>query len=99
MDNQSIFSHIHHYIECDISPEIPLLDALGVLGSPLAYVVSKISGHIASEVELGRELLASAIDLVVDVRDRPAAVRSWVGGLKMVPPIAVCVCSPPVPEF
>ena len=47
------------------------------------------------EVELGRELLAAppgvGEDLVVDVRDGPAAVAPRVGRLEAVPPVAVRV--------
>ena len=43
------------------------------------------------EVELGRELLPAPEDLVVDVRDGPAAVPTRVGRLEVVPPVAVRV--------
>ena len=88
-------SHIHDNIEGDVPPVGGGPDALREL-RPLRPPVTLVApGHVVPEVELGRELLAAppgvGEDLVVDVRDGPAAVAPRVGRLEAVPPVAVRV--------
>ena len=84
-------SHIHHNIECDVPPVGCGPDVLRELRSLCPLVTLVTPGHVVPEVELGRELLPAPKDLVVDVWDRPPAVRPRVGRLEAVPPVAVRV--------
>ena len=71
---------------------------LGKLSAPSLDVIFITGGHIVLEVKLSDKLRLLGDDLVVDMRNGPLGVSSWVGGLEAVGAIGVRLCPAAVPQ-